>query len=224
MICSGKPTSSKLYPSIPPDTPSINDMRTLVGLPPAPEPAPDEFTPKQPTVEQTQLQQYTPQLVASTTKLDKVKPTDVPNAFIQQITGINGADPSFVQQLLASTSFVSPQQRNFAQSVAEYNQSLLYMLSGKAITSDEYKRAMRSYIPLPNDGPEQLAVKAQERHRIIASAVRLGWSNDPDMARKVAANVKTQAGIDLAPLDLTGSLGDVQPPVDGKPPISSFFK
>ena len=221
----GKPTSSKLYPSIPPDTPSINDMRTLVGLPPAPEPAPDVFTSKAPTAEQTQLQQYAPQLIESTTKLDKLTPTDVPNAFIQQITGRQR------RRTRASSSScsrppvsVSPQQREFGQAVAEYNQSLLYMLSGKAITPDEYKRAMRSYIPLPGDDANQLATKARQRHIIIASAVRLGFSSDPDMAKTYASNVKKTTGIDLAPLDLTGSLGDVQPPVDGKPPISSFFK
>ena len=119
------------------------------------------------------------------------------------------------------TNFVSPQQRNFAQSVAEYNQSLLYMLSGKAITSDEYKRAMRSYIPLPNDGPEQLSVKAEERHRIIASAVRLGWSNDPDTAKKVGSQRQDAGGHRLGP---AGPDGDARRrPTHERRPAEELF-
>ena len=84
--------------------------------------------------------------------------------------------------------------------MAEYNQSLLYMLSGKAITSDEYKRAMTGYIPQPGDDARQLAWKADQRHSIIATAVRLGWANDPDTAKVVKDNIKAN-GIDLDKYD-----------------------
>ena len=199
----GQTNFTRISPDIPASTPSIDDVRKAAGLPPLPPPPPEpKQNVKAPSQEQAQLQQYTPQLVTSTGKLDKVTPQQVPSVLMQQILGVNGNDPSFVQQAVASTSFVSPQQRDFAQSVAEYNQSLLYMLSGKAITSDEYKRAMRSYIPLPGDGPQQLATKADARHSIIASAVRLGWGNDPETGKVVKDNVKAQ-GIDLDKFDLT---------------------
>ena len=218
----GKTINTKIDASIPANTPTVNDVRVAAGQAPLPAPPPEpKQGAKSPTVEQTQLQLYADPLVNSTTKLDKLTPAQIPGVFIQKILGVGGDDPTFVQQLLASTGAVSPQQRQFGQAVAEYNQSLLYMLSGKAITSDEYKRAMRSYIPLPGDGPEQLAWKAEQRHTIIASAVRLGFSNDPEMARTFAANVKRKTGIDLAPLDLTGTLGEVQAPTsDDKPPAS----
>ena len=199
----GKTLNTRISPDIPASTPSIDDVRKAAGLPPLPEPPPEpKQNVKAPSQEQAQLQQYTPQLVTSTGKLDKVTPQQVPSVLMQQILGVNGNDPSFVQQAIASTSFVSPQQRDFAQSVAEYNQSLLYMLSGKAITSDEYKRAMRSYIPQPGDDANQLASKADARHSIIASAVRLGWGNDPDTANIVKSNIKAN-GIDLDKYDLT---------------------
>ena len=66
---------------------------------------------KAPSLEQAQLQQYTPQLVTSTDKLDKITPQQVPNTFIQQVHGVRGNDPSFIQSVLASTNFVNPQQR-----------------------------------------------------------------------------------------------------------------
>ena len=69
------------------------------------------------------------------------------------------------------------------------------MLSGKAITSDEYKRALTSYIPQPNDDANLLASKADARHAIIASAVRIGWGNDPDTGKIVKDNIKAPASI-----------------------------
>ena len=221
----GKTIDNMVTPSIPANTPSVNDVRGAAGQPLLPPPPPE---PKQnaraASLEQAQLQQYTPQLVTSTDKLDKITPQQVPNTFIQQITGIRGNDPSFIQSVLASTNFVNPQQRAFAQSVAEYNQSLLYMLSGKAITSDEYKRALTSYIPQPNDDANLLAAKADARHAIIASAVRIGWANDPDTGKIVKDNIK-RGGIDLDKYDLTipqqpnggGGSGGDKPPA-GAPP------
>ena len=207
----GRTIDNQVTPAIPANTPTINDVRALVGTPLLPPPPPEpRQNVKAPSQEQAQLQQYAPQLVTSTGKLDKVTPQQVPSVLMQQILGVNGNDPSFVQQAIASTSFVTPQQRDFAQSVAEYNQSLLYMLSGKAITSDEYKRAMRSYIPLPGDGPQQLAAKADARHAIIASAVRIGWGNDPETGKIVKDNVKAQ-GIDLDKFDLTIPQQQTQP-------------
>ena len=219
----GKTIDNMVTPSIPANTPSVNDVRGAAGQPLLPPPPPE---PKQgakaPSQEQAQLQQYTPQLVTSTDKLDKITPAQVPSVFMQQILGVRGNDPSFVQSVLASTNFVNPQQRAFAQSVAEYNQSLLYMLSGKAITSDEYKRAMTSYIPQPNDDANLLAAKADARHSIIASAVRIGWGNDPDTGKIVKDNIKAK-GIDLDKYDLTipqpndGGGGGDKPPA-GAPP------
>ena len=218
----GKVLNTRVSPDIPASTPSIDDVRKAAGLPPLPSPLPE---PKQnvraPNADEAQMQRYAQPLVNSTTKLDKIQPQDVPGVFIQRIMGIDGTDPSLVQQVLASTNFVTPQQRDFGQAVAEYNQSLLYMLSGKAITSDEYKRAMRSYIPLPNDNASQLAWKADQRHSIIATAVRLGWANDPETGKIVKDNIK-RSGIDLDKYDLT--IPQQTPTPDGKPPISSFFK
>ena len=208
----GKTLQNKIQPDIPASTPTINDVRKAAGLPLLPPPPPE---PKQnargPTQDEGQMQRYTPQLVASTDRLDKITPVQVPSVFMQQILGVRGNDPSFIQQVLASTSFVNPQQRDFAQSVAEYNQSLLYMLSGKAITSDEYKRAMTGYIPQPGDDARQLAWKADQRHSIIATAVRLGWANDPDTAKVVKDNIKAN-GIDLDKYDLTIPRQPVDPP------------
>ena len=212
----GKTINNQIQPKIPDNIPSVNDVRASAGLPLLPPPPPE---PRQnargPTQDEGQMQRYTPQLVASTQKLDTLKPEQIPNTLIQQITGVRGNDPTFLQSVLASTNFVSPQQRNFAQAVAEYNQSLLYMLSGKAITSDEYKRALTSYIPQPNDDANLLATKADARHAIIATAVRLGWANDPDTGKIVRDNIKA-GGIDLDKYDLT--IPRLAPSSDGSAP------
>lgn len=223
----GKTTINQVSPKIPDNVPTVNDVRKAASLPLLPPPPPEpKQNSKPPNEQQQQLQLYAQPLVNSTTKLDKVKPLDVPGAFIQRIMGIDGTDPNLVQQLLASTSFVSPQQREFAQSVAEYNQSLLYMLSGKAITDGEYKRAMLSYIPRPSDNASQLAWKADQRHSIIANAVRLGWGNDPDTGKIVKANIK-RSGIDLDKYDLTipqPDGGDAGGGGGSGNPASRFFK
>ncbi len=214
----------KVAPSAP--APLAPPAAPLAGAPPAAAPSGAEgggnprvttiigAAPKPPTQEQAQLQQYAPLLVNSTLRLDSLKPQDVPGPLIQQIMGTQGNDPNIVQRWLAS-NFTTPEQQKFGQAVAQYNQSLLYMLSGKAITDDEYKRALMSYIPQPGNDQALLDWKAEQRHAIIASAVRLGWANDPNAMRTVANSIKQQHGIDLSKLDLTGSLapdGGAAPP------------
>ena len=168
---------------------------------------------KPPTQEQANFQNYAELLASSTAKLDKITPDQVPSVAMQQIMGIRGNDPTVAQSIISSW-IASPQTRAFGQAAAEFNQALLYMLSGKAITHDEYIRALTAYMPQPGEQQDVLNTKTAERHRIIANAVRLGYGNDPAGGQKKIADWKAQ-GLDITDasrLSGAGAILDEPPP------------
>ena len=189
----GRPLSYSVSPSIPFNTPSVNDVRRAANLPPAPVVAQnDEFTPRV-TPEQDKARSFANAAAQAETHLTTMTPKDIPDVISAHImTNNNG---SFLTDVLQSN--VDDKTKLWAQTMLQFTNAINRKESGAAITDEEWRTARQLYIPTPNDKAPELKRKYAARVQKIQDIANEGFRSDPKALDQFTQKWTSQgAGLD----------------------------
>jgi hypothetical protein len=126
------------------------------------------------TKEQGDAQAFASAAALAETKLSPMTEKDIPNVIEAGIAA--NTKPGWLMSL-AKTQIDSPTRR-WANSMWQFTNAINRKESGAAITDEEWVTARQLYIPVPGDGPREIADKRLNRINKINSLVTEGWNAD----------------------------------------------
>jgi len=81
---------------------------------------------------------------------------------------------------------LSKEAKQYYYAAADWVRAKLRKESGASIPPDEMQQEIRTYFPMPNDGPDIIAQKAQARAQALAGVTQMAGSVKPAIAEPVA--------------------------------------
>ena len=151
--------------------PNPNSNAVVVGSPMGPVQTPP------PTAEQGKDRRFASSAAFANKPLDKFTPDQIPGVVASMLAIPKISGTGFLANL--GRANLPDKDKEWARNALEFTAAVNYEQSGAAVNADEWENAKQIYIPMPNDGPKQLADKAAARRNWMENAAKSGWSNDP---------------------------------------------
>ena len=189
------PVAQPPAPQPPVQTPPV------VAAPPAAAPpvvaggqvfANDQPKPIQVSAEQNKDRRFASSAAFANKPLDKFTPNQIPGVLASMLAIPKVSGNGFLANL--GRANLPDEDKEWARNALEFTAAVNYEQSGAAVNADEWENAKQIYIPMPLDGPKQLAEKAAARRNWMQNAAKSGWSNDPKGLAEFLASLDQPAG------------------------------
>ena len=164
--------------------------------------------------EQLKDRMYAGRMLLSSAFLDKMNPSDVPDALTAQIV-----DPLNKNILAGWVKAGMPSDvRRFVIARTGFQTGAMRADSGAAIGATEFSQNDAERSPQPGDGPVDLADKTEHRHQAMRDMAKSAYTGDPEGLKAFYEEAKRR-GIDLTekPTSLPRSATPAVTPPDARP-------
>ena len=147
-----------------------------------------------PTAEQSKDRRFAGSAAFANKPLDKFTPDQIPGVVASMLAIPKISGTGFLANL--GRANLPEKDKEWARNALEFTAAVNYEQSGAAVNADEWENAKQIYIPMPLDGPKQLADKAAARRNWMQNAAKSGWSNDPKGLQDFMASLDSAGGKD----------------------------
>ena len=154
---------------------------TVVGAPTGPVQTPT------PNDSQSKDRRFVGAAAFANKPLDKFTPDQIPGVVASMLAIPKVSGSGFLASL--GRANLPEKDKEWARNALEFTAAVNYEQSGAAVNADEWENAKQIYIPMPNDGPKQLADKRAARRNWMENAAKSGWSNDPKGLQEFMASL-----------------------------------